>query len=161
MGFTTLAEPLCNLMIEMFEMKERSSYLRRQAVLLILQQILGGTIERKVVELINWYVKEEQLLGYFDRFLHSMWPNDQLAPTPPTRTLEQRETTKRQARAKLLAVLTDMFSGMVGGDNTRRGGIRLFEAFQSPRLNKVHTPTANSVTSALNSRGAAPLLHNL
>jgi len=43
---TSLAEPLCALMIEMFEMKERSSYLRRQAVLLILQQILGGTIER-------------------------------------------------------------------------------------------------------------------
>jgi len=32
--------------------------------------------------------------------------------------------------------LTELFSGMVGSENTRRGGIRFFEAFQSTRLNK-------------------------
>ncbi|KAF7729207.1 Intermediate filament protein [Apophysomyces ossiformis] len=45
-GITKFTEPLCALFIEMFELKEKNNWLRRQAVVIILQQILGGTIER-------------------------------------------------------------------------------------------------------------------
>lgn len=45
-GITKFTEPLCDLFIEMFELKEKNNWLRRQAVVIILQQILGGTIER-------------------------------------------------------------------------------------------------------------------
>ena len=44
-GITRFTEPLCDLFIEMFELKEKNNWLRRQAVVIILQQILGGTIE--------------------------------------------------------------------------------------------------------------------
>lgn len=43
---TRFTEPLCDLFIEMFELKEKNNWLRRQAVMIILQQILGGAIER-------------------------------------------------------------------------------------------------------------------
>lgn len=43
---TRFTEPLCGLFIEMFELKEKNNWLRRQAVMIILQQILGGAIER-------------------------------------------------------------------------------------------------------------------
>lgn len=43
---TTFTDPLCDLFIEMFELKDKNNWLRRQAVVIILQQILGGTIER-------------------------------------------------------------------------------------------------------------------
>jgi sorting nexin-25 len=45
-GITRFTEPLCDLFIEMFELKDKTNWLRRQAVVIILQQILGGTIER-------------------------------------------------------------------------------------------------------------------
>lgn len=45
-GMTSFTEPLCDLFIEVFELKEKNNWLRRQAVVIILQQIMGGTIER-------------------------------------------------------------------------------------------------------------------
>ena len=42
----SLAEPVCSLLLELFDMNERTNMLRRQAVQVILQDILGGTIER-------------------------------------------------------------------------------------------------------------------
>ena len=53
-GITRFTEPLCDLFIEMFELKEKNNWLRRQAVVIILQQILGGTIERS--ELVYKYI---------------------------------------------------------------------------------------------------------
>lgn len=153
-GFTSIAEPLMNLILELFEMKERSSYLRRQAVLLILQQILGGTIERygailgvarvltevghfrKVTENILWLVKEDMVAWYVSRFISTWWPGGELVMSWPPRSMEQREQTKKQAKSKLLAALPDAFMSMIGHENTRRGGVRLFDAFQSPLLNK-------------------------
>jgi sorting nexin-25 len=41
-SFTT---PICDLFIELFDLKE-NNWLRRQAIVVILQQFLGGTIER-------------------------------------------------------------------------------------------------------------------
>ena len=41
-------EPLCDLFIEVFELKEKNNWLRRQAVQIILEQIFGGAIERYI-----------------------------------------------------------------------------------------------------------------
>lgn len=44
-GMTSFTGPICDLFIELFDLKEKN-WLRRQAVIVILQQFLGGTIER-------------------------------------------------------------------------------------------------------------------
>jgi sorting nexin-25 len=40
--------PICDLVLAMFELDKKNNWLRRQAVVIILQQVLGGTIERQV-----------------------------------------------------------------------------------------------------------------
>lgn len=40
--------PLCDLFVALFELKEKNNWLRRQAIVIVLQQILGGAIERCV-----------------------------------------------------------------------------------------------------------------
>ncbi|KAG1246307.1 hypothetical protein G6F68_014697 [Rhizopus microsporus] len=45
-GITRFTEPLCDLFIEMFELKDKTNWLRRQAIVILIQQILEGTIER-------------------------------------------------------------------------------------------------------------------
>lgn len=45
-GLTYFTKPICDLFVTVFELKEKNNWLRRQAILIILQQILGGTIER-------------------------------------------------------------------------------------------------------------------
>lgn len=38
--------PICDLFVEIFELRDSNNWLRRQAIVIILQQILGSTIER-------------------------------------------------------------------------------------------------------------------
>jgi sorting nexin-25 len=47
-GITYFTAPICDLFVELFELKARNNWLRRQAILVILQTVLGGTIERCV-----------------------------------------------------------------------------------------------------------------
>lgn len=43
---TSFTAPICDLILTVFELDSQSNWLRRQATTLILQQVLGGTIER-------------------------------------------------------------------------------------------------------------------
>jgi sorting nexin-25 len=42
----SFSAPICNLLIAVFELDLQNNWLRRQATVLILQQVLGGAIER-------------------------------------------------------------------------------------------------------------------
>ncbi|KAG0283471.1 Intermediate filament protein [Linnemannia gamsii] len=80
-GVTMFTEPLCDLFIELFELKEKNNWLRRQAVVIILQTVLGGTIERKLRDTIKAYIEENMLTFYVTKLRDSLWPQ---APTSPS-----------------------------------------------------------------------------
>lgn len=40
------AAPICDLVLAVFELDRRNNWLRRQAIVIILQQVLGDTVER-------------------------------------------------------------------------------------------------------------------
>lgn len=80
-GVTMFTEPLCDLFIELFELKEKNNWLRRQAVVIILQTVLGGTIERKLRDTIKTYIEESMLTFYVIKLRDSLWPQ---APTSPS-----------------------------------------------------------------------------
>lgn len=43
---STFSAPICDLILAVFELNKKNNWLRRQAIVIILQQVLGGTIER-------------------------------------------------------------------------------------------------------------------
>lgn len=43
---SSFSSPICDLLLAVFELKKKNNWLRRQAIVIILQQVLGGTIER-------------------------------------------------------------------------------------------------------------------
>ena len=45
-GSSTFSSPICDLILAVFELNKSNNWLRRQAIVIILQQVLGGTIER-------------------------------------------------------------------------------------------------------------------
>lgn len=45
---STFSSPICDLILAVFELDKKNNWLRRQAIVIILQQVLGGTIERQV-----------------------------------------------------------------------------------------------------------------
>lgn len=53
---STFTAPICDLVLSVFELDQKKNWLRRQAVLVILQQVLGGTIERCATRILRWFV---------------------------------------------------------------------------------------------------------
>jgi len=51
-GMSTFSGPICDLILAVFELDKKNNWLRRQAIVIILQQVLGGTIERYVDDLV-------------------------------------------------------------------------------------------------------------
>lgn len=48
--------PICDLILAVFELNKKNNWLRRQAIVIILQQVLGGTIERLVSSLFAFII---------------------------------------------------------------------------------------------------------
>ncbi|ORY96947.1 PXA domain-domain-containing protein [Syncephalastrum racemosum] len=135
-GITRFTEPLCDLFVEMFELKEKNNWLRRQAVVIILQQILGGTIERKLRETVQYLCTRPMVGFYFDKICNSLWPKGQSLTFKPARTADEKQQTREAANRKLSEWLPDMLGQMVGRQNARRGARRLFTVLQNKRLNQ-------------------------
>ncbi|KAI8342056.1 PXA domain-containing protein [Chlamydoabsidia padenii] len=133
---TRFTEPLCDLFIEMFELKEKNNWLRRQAVMIILQQILGGAIERKLRETVNYLSNESMVVYYFRKIMDSLWPGGATLTFKPARKQDEKLHTKEEANRKLSTWLPDLLGNMVGRQNARKGARRLFSVLQNQRLNQ-------------------------
>ncbi|KAI8968665.1 PXA domain-containing protein [Pilobolus umbonatus] len=133
---TKLTEPLCDLFIEMFELKDKTNWLRRQAVVVILQQILEGTIERKLKEVYKYLTSSTMIVSYFDKITQSIWPDGGPMKLKEPRKLEEKIQTREEANRKLSTWLPDLLGNMVGRQNARKGARRLFTVLQNKRLNQ-------------------------
>lgn len=51
---STFSAPICDLILAVFELNKKNNWLRRQAIVIILQQVLGGTIERYDIHLFGF-----------------------------------------------------------------------------------------------------------
>ena len=47
---STFSSPICDFILAVFQLDKKNNWLRRQAIVIILQQVLGDTIERCVFE---------------------------------------------------------------------------------------------------------------
>ncbi|BGP46842.1 tRNA (guanine-N(7)-)-methyltransferase (tRNA(m7G46)-methyltransferase) [Rhodotorula kratochvilovae] len=135
-GLTYFTAPICDLFITIFELKERNNWLRRQAILIVLQQVLGGTIERKFRDGVKMLLAPPQLVGYISTLQNAMWPNGELKPKEPPRTPAQKAATKESAARKLATLMPDVAANLIGRHNAKQGARRLFAVLQNRRLNK-------------------------
>ncbi|GAA5809018.1 hypothetical protein MFLAVUS_002420 [Mucor flavus] len=135
-GITRFTEPLCDLFIEMFELKDKTNWLRRQAVVIILQQILEGTIERKLREMLKYLSSSSMIVFYFNKIMDSLWPNGGPLTFKEGRKAEEKAHTREEANRKLSTWLPDLLGNMVGRQNARKGARRLFTVLQNKRLNQ-------------------------
>ena len=128
-GFSS---PICDLILAVFELDKPNNWLRRQAIVIILQQVLGSTIERyakfpirsllklpelrnmsltdyvrtrKLRETMKSMVDEPHLMSYITLFKDSMWQSGQLRSGGPPRTAEEKLRTRDDANRKLSALI--------------------------------------------------------
>ncbi|KAG7281352.1 hypothetical protein CRUP_023503 [Coryphaenoides rupestris] len=104
------------LMDEVFDLKEKNQWLRRN-IKNLLQQLIratyGDTINRD-----------------------SYWPNGILAETPPTRDRGIRMRTRVAAKTNLLGIMPDELKHIIGAETTRKGILRIFDMFQHQPMNR-------------------------
>uniref|UniRef100_A0A669CZ37 Sorting nexin 13 n=1 Tax=Oreochromis niloticus TaxID=8128 RepID=A0A669CZ37_ORENI len=127
------------LMDEVFDLKEKNQWLRRN-IKNLLQQLIratyGDTINRKIVDHVDSLTSPEQVADYVKRFRDSYWPNGILAETPPRRDKSIRMRTRVAAKTSLLGIMPDELKHIIGADTTRKGILRVFDMFQYQPMNR-------------------------
>jgi len=133
---SSFSAPICDLILAIFELDPKNNWLRRQAIVIILQQVLGSTIERKARDLFKLHTEESQILSFINIIKEDIWPKGQLSTTRIPRSDEERTKTRHTANQKLSAFMPDLVASMLGRSNARRGARRIFSVLQNRRLNQ-------------------------
>ncbi|XP_077362517.1 sorting nexin-13 isoform X3 [Festucalex cinctus] len=127
------------LMDEVFDLKEKNQWLRRN-IKNLLQQLIratyGDTINRKIVDHVDYLTSPEQVADYVKKFRDSYWPNGILAETPPRRDKSIRMRTRVAAKTSLLGIMPDELKHIIGAETTRKGILRVFDMFQYQPMNR-------------------------
>lgn len=135
-GTTYWTEPICDLFTELFELHEKNNWLRRQAIVILLQQLFGSTVERKIRETFSAALSPPSITSYVTAFKASLWPNGVLKEPTPPRTAAEKDALRENANAKLATLIPELAANLVGRENARKGTRRVFTALQNKRLNK-------------------------
>lgn len=133
---STFSAPICDLVLAIFELNKKDNWLRRQAIVIILQQVLGGTIERQIRQSIKSMFEESRIMPILAFFKDSLWPGGKLKPPGQPRSTEEITSSRDEANRKLSALVPDLAANMIGRSNARRGARRIFAVLQNKRLNQ-------------------------
>ena len=128
-------KPICDLFLEIFELNQSQNWLRGRAAVIVLHQLLGGIVERKMREASDAALSEAKLLGYLSTVKEVMWPNGTLRVSRKPRSLAERNDTRREASLVLSTLVPELAGGIVGRTNAQAAGRRVFAAVNNARLN--------------------------
>ncbi|KAJ2735152.1 tRNA (guanine-N(7)-)-methyltransferase (tRNA(m7G46)-methyltransferase) [Coemansia sp. BCRC 34962] len=133
-------DPLSDAFVEVFGLKTRRNWLRRQAISILLRHIVGGAVERRVRDAVAGAVAAPLAAGALASLRGSLWPApcggvalkfQGFAPRSP----EQAAETAKRARAQVLWYVPRVLAAMVGRKNARDGASLLIGAVQTRRPN--------------------------
>lgn len=95
---STFSAPICDLILAIFELNEDNSWLRKQAIVIILQQVLGGTIERSVFFFALYIVDQptQQKSEGNGKVIFGRKSDPQPSPTFPRSTVARRKAEASQ-----------------------------------------------------------------
>ncbi|KAL9092341.1 MAG: hypothetical protein Q9165_004515 [Trypethelium subeluteriae] len=127
-------KPICDLFLEAFELNKGNNWLRGRAVVVVLHQLLGGTIERKVRESAKMYLEEDSVARYINLAKDTMWPGGKMREQSAPRTEAEKAKTRKEAGALLATLVPDMAGSVVGRSNAQAASRRIFAAMNNQRL---------------------------
>ncbi|KAI0477734.1 PXA domain-containing protein [Xylariaceae sp. FL0804] len=128
-------KPICDIFLEVFGLNRGNNWLRGRAVVVVLHQMLGGTIEKKVRENFKMLVQEDALIRYIGLLRESMWPGGQLKRDRIPRSATVKSNTRREASLMLATLVPDLAGNVVGRVNAQAASRRIFATLNNPRLN--------------------------
>ncbi|KAL7622252.1 tRNA (guanine-N(7)-)-methyltransferase (tRNA(m7G46)-methyltransferase) [Parahypoxylon ruwenzoriense] len=128
-------KPICDIFLEIFGLNRGNNWLRGRAVVVVLHQLLGGTIERKVRDNFRVLVQDDAVLKYISLLKDSMWPGGQINRNRQPRTTSEKAKTRREASLMLATLVPDLAGNVVGRLNAQAASRRIFATLNNSRLN--------------------------
>ncbi|OIW25302.1 hypothetical protein CONLIGDRAFT_636364 [Coniochaeta ligniaria NRRL 30616] len=128
-------KPICDIFLEVFELNRGNNWLRGRAVVVVLHQLLGGTIERKLRDNLKTLVQEDVLLRYIGLLRDGMWPGGKLPQNKVPRSPAEKARTRTEASLMLATLVPDLAGSVVGRLNAQAASRRIFATLNNPRLN--------------------------
>ncbi|KAJ9633042.1 uncharacterized protein PV06_02616 [Exophiala oligosperma] len=129
-------KPICDIFLETFELNRGNNWLRGRAVIVVLHQLLGGTIERKIREIVKGFTTEDSLLRYIDMIKETMWPGGGPMRTSKPRTPIEKTKTRTEATMMLATLVPDLAGSVVGRANAQAAARRIAATMNNARLNQ-------------------------
>jgi sorting nexin-25 len=126
-------KPICDIFLETFLLTNSNNWLRGRAVVLVLHQLLGGTIERKIRDSFASFVSEDSIARYVDTLKDNMGPNGQMKQSVP-RTEAQREKSRKEAGVVLGLLIPEVAGSVVGRANASAAATRIEGCVNNVRL---------------------------
>ena len=126
------------LMDEVFDLKRKNQWLRRQivaAVQQLLRTLFGDRMNRKIIDYVESALSAEQVAQYIATFCDNFWPSGILAEEMPPRKEVMVMRSRVLTKAKMHGVIPDELRPIVGNETCRRGVVRLFDLMQYEELN--------------------------
>lgn len=127
-------KPICDLFLEIFELNRDNNWLRGRAVVVVLHQLLGGTIERKVRDNVRTAMEEDNVVKYLDVLKHAMWPGGKPKGANVPRTTQEKESTRKEAAMLLGSLIPDLAGSVVGRGNAQAASRRISATLNNQRL---------------------------
>lgn len=132
-------KPICDLLIVMFNLNAggHGGWLRARAVLVVLQQVLGNTIEHRCRDLVSQMVTAEvRVLDHVQLLLAVLFPNGKFRESGVPRTLKERGTAQLEAKLLLETMMGDVGGRVFGRLHARYAATMLFAMLQNETLNR-------------------------
>ena len=127
-------KPICDIFLEVFELSKGTSWLRGRAVVVVLHQLLGGTIERKVRDAARGFAHEDSILRYLEIVKEGMWPGGQMRQAASPRTATEKTRSRQEAGLLLATLIPDMAGSVVGRANAQAASRKVFAILNNQRL---------------------------
>ncbi|ERF73500.1 hypothetical protein EPUS_04123 [Endocarpon pusillum Z07020] len=127
-------KPICDIFLETFGLNRGNSWLRGRTVVVVLHQLLGGTVERKIRDTVKGFLQEDSVLKYIEMIKETMWPGGKLREPKP-RTPAEKAKSKTEASVMLATLIPDLAAHVVGRANAQAAARRIFATMNNERLN--------------------------
>lgn len=136
-------QPICDFFIQLFGFDRGNNWVRGRAVVVVVQQILGGTIERKIREAVAGNLATEQsFTDAVQKLMDIMWPQGASfmetqaeKAAIPERSGAEKMKCKHDARIIVYTLIRDACVKIVGSTSSKYAAYNLFEMFQHEKLN--------------------------
>ncbi|KAI4284991.1 MAG: hypothetical protein L6R38_001006 [Xanthoria sp. 2 TBL-2021] len=128
-------KPICDLFLETFELNRGNNWLRGRAVVVVLHQLLGGTVERKVRDTVKAFAAEDSIMKYINQLKESFWPGGGAMRKESTvKTEADKSKSRREATVLLATLVPDVAGSVVGRANAQAASRRIAATVNNRRL---------------------------